>query len=301
MVCRDHRHCSVPVDTLGAMSANTTTSQILTGALLAATLLLSGCAGPNRAAPVVVLNSQHYPKELANETEYTVQAGDTLYAIAWYTGNDYMDIAQWNSLAQPYNIYPGQQLSLVPPKVVVKKTSTVKKLTGTTTKQKTKKSIDQKDSQAYCDCESDVNNSKGIDRKPVIKGFPDRVEEWIWPSSGRIELSNNSGSGTNSGLDIYAKKGSDIVAAAAGKVVYAGNALRGYGNLIIIKHTESFLSAYAHNDQILVKERDWISAGQLIAKMGDTGTSSVRLHFEIRYRGKAVEPMKYLPNKNNNK
>ena len=98
------------------------------------------------------------------------------------------------------------------------------------------------------------------------------------------------------GIDIAGAKGSKVVAAADGKVVYSGSALRGYGNLVIIKHTDTFLSAYAYNDAILVKEREWVSAGQQIATMGDSGTNSVKkLHFEVRYRGKSLDPMKYLP------
>ena len=267
----------------------------VTGLIVSITLV--SCAGPKRPAPVVVLNSQHYPEAERKLTNYTVKAGDTLYAIAWYTGNDYRDIAKWNSLSEPYNIYPGQSLNLQSSERVLKKLRTVNNTTGQTSKHKPKMSIDQKDSQAYCDCEPDVNNTKGVVSKPKINGFPQRVEKWIWPAQGRIELSNSNGQTTQTGVDIYSNQGSEVVAAASGKVVYAGNALRGYGNLIIIKHTESFLSAYAHSDRILVSEREWVSAGQEIAKMGDTGTTKVKLHFEIRFRGKAVEPMKYLPNK----
>ena len=265
----------------------------VTGLIVSITLV--SCAGPKRPAPVVVLNSQHYPEAERKLTNYTVKAGDTLYAIAWYTGNDYRDIAKWNSLSEPYNIYPGQSLNLQSSERVLKKLRTVNNTTGQTSKHKPKMSIDQKDSQAYCNCESDVNNTKGVVSKPKINGFPQRVEKWIWPAQGRIELSNSNGQTTQTGVDIYSNQGSEVVAAASGKVVYAGNALRGYGNLIIIKHTESFLSAYAHSDRILVSEREWVSAGQEIAKMGDTGTTRVKLHFEIRFRGKAVEPMKYLP------
>ena len=265
----------------------------VTGLIVSITLV--SCAGPERPAPLVVLNSQHYPEAEKKLTNYTVKAGDTLYAIAWYTGNDYRDIAKWNSLSEPYNIYPGQSLNLQSSERVLKKLRTVNNTTGQTSKHKPKMSIDQKDSQAYCNCESDVNNTKGVVSKPKINGFPQRVEKWIWPAQGRIELSNSNGQTTQTGVDIYSNQGSEVVAAASGKVVYAGNALRGYGNLIIIKHTESFLSAYAHSDLILVSEREWVSAGQEIAKMGDTGTTRVKLHFEIRFRGKAVEPMKYLP------
>ena len=270
-------------------------SRTVATVILCVTLL--SCAGPERPAPVVVLNSQHYPEQEEKLTRYTVKAGDTLYAIAWYTGHDYRDIAEWNSLPKPFNIYPGQTLNLQPSRRVSKNPRSVNNTTGQTREQKPKMSIDQKDSQAYCECESDVNNPKGLVGKPPKNGFPQRVERWVWPANGQVKLSNSNSQATSTGVDIYANQGSKVVAAAAGKVVYAGNALRGYGNLIIIKHTESFLSAYAHNDQILVSERDWVDAGQEIGKMGSTGTNSVKLHFEIRYRGKAVEPMKYLPNK----
>ena len=118
---------------------------------------------------------------------------------------------------------------------------------------------------------------------------------WKWPVQGRIiEGFSNSEHG-NKGIDISGTRGSDIKAASGGKVVYAGNALRGYGNLIILSHNDDFLSAYAHNDSILVREGQQVSRGQVIAKMGDSEAKSVRLHFEIRYRGQTVNPMKYLP------
>ena len=101
--------------------------------------------------------------------------------------------------------------------------------------------------------------------------------------------------GGNKGIDIAGSKGQAIVATADGRVVYAGNALRGYGNLIIIKHNDDYLSAYAHNDTMLVREQQEVKAGQKIATMGSTGTSSTRLHFEIRYKGKSVNPLQYLP------
>ncbi len=99
----------------------------------------------------------------------------------------------------------------------------------------------------------------------------------------------------NKGIDIAGKRGSPIVAAADGKVVYTGDALKGYGKLVIIKHSDSYLSAYAHNDAILVKEQQWVRAGQKIAQMGNSGSQRVKLHFEIRYKGKSVNPLRHLP------
>lgn len=119
---------------------------------------------------------------------------------------------------------------------------------------------------------------------------------WQWPTvKGKIIETFSTGEHGNKGIDISDKRGSLIRSAAGGKVVYAGNALRGYGNLIIINHNDDYLSAYAHNDSILVSEGAEVKAGQTIAKMGDTETASVRLHFEIRFRGQSVNPMNYLP------
>ena len=119
--------------------------------------------------------------------------------------------------------------------------------------------------------------------------------KWQWPTEGRVIAGFSSAEGGNKGIDIAGAKGQPVKAAAAGKVVYAGNALQGYGNLIIIKHNDNFLSAYAHNDTIKVNEQDNVRAGQTIATLGSTGTNSNKLHFEIRYLGKSVDPARYLP------
>ncbi|QLB41986.1 peptidoglycan DD-metalloendopeptidase family protein [Mannheimia pernigra] len=127
--------------------------------------------------------------------------------------------------------------------------------------------------------------------------IPTSSIKWQWPTNGRVISGFSSTEGGNKGLDIAGTKGQDVNAAAAGKVVYAGNALQGYGNLIIIKHTDDFLSAYAHNNTIDVDEQDIIQAGQKIATLGSTGTNTNKLHFEIRYKGKSVDPTRYLPQK----
>ena len=118
---------------------------------------------------------------------------------------------------------------------------------------------------------------------------------WQWPTSGNIIQGFSDTDGGNKGIDISGSRGQSVKAAASGRVVYAGNALRGYGNLIIIKHNDDFLSAYAHNDKILVTDQQEVKAGQEIAKMGSSGTNNVKLHFEIRYKGKSVDPVRYLP------
>ena len=118
---------------------------------------------------------------------------------------------------------------------------------------------------------------------------------WQWPTSGNIIQGFSDTDGGNKGIDISGSRGQAVKAVASGRVVYAGNALRGYGNLIIIKHNDDFLSAYAHNDKILVTDQQEVKAGQEIAKMGSSGTNTVKLHFEIRYKGKSVDPIRYLP------
>ena len=128
---------------------------------------------------------------------------------------------------------------------------------------------------------------------PTSNGGP--VSSWKWPTEGKTIDSFSASEGGNKGIDIAGSRGQPIFATANGRVVYAGNALRGYGNLIIIKHNDDYLSAYAHNDTMLVREQEEVKAGQKIATMGSTGTSSVRLHFEIRYKGKSVNPLRYLP------
>ncbi len=130
--------------------------------------------------------------------------------------------------------------------------------------------------------------------KPAPKPEPVKVSDWMWPTKGRVISTFSSSTNGNKGIDIAGQRGQSINATAAGTVVYAGNALRGYGNLIIVKHNDDFLSAYAHNDQLFVKENQTVTAGQKIATMGSSGAQSVKLHFEIRYKGKSVDPMKYL-------
>jgi lipoprotein NlpD len=127
------------------------------------------------------------------------------------------------------------------------------------------------------------------------KPYSNKIRKWVWPSTGNIIAKFSNKENGNKGIDIAGSIGSSIVSAADGKVVYYGNALRGYGNLIIIKHNDDYLSAYAHNRKVLVKEKDFVKAGQKIAEMGNSDSDRVKLHFEVRYRGKSVNPLKYLP------
>ena len=125
--------------------------------------------------------------------------------------------------------------------------------------------------------------------------FPNKITAWLWPTKHSVSRGFANTEHGNKGLDFNGNLGSPILAAAAGKVVYTGDALRGYGKLVIVKHSDSFLSAYAHNDSILVKEQQWVRAGQKIATMGKSGSDTVKLHFEVRYKGQSVDPSRYLP------
>ena len=127
--------------------------------------------------------------------------------------------------------------------------------------------------------------------------FSQKISRWRWPVKGKIIAHFSSKAQGNKGIDIAGRRGTSIRSAANGKVVYAGSALRGYGKLVIIKHNDDYLSAYAHNDSILVKEQQQIKSGDVIAKMGNTDAQRVMLHFEVRFRGKSVDPLKYLPKK----
>ena len=189
---------------------------------------------------------------------HTVEKGDTLYSISWRYGLDAKKLARWNSLPRPYTIYPGQRLKLSPGGSSIK--STVKK-----------------------------SNQKKTKKKVVAAKPPG---DWRWPVKGKV-ISKFSNS--NNGIDIAAKEGAAILATSAGKVVYAGSGLRGYGNLLIIKHNTTYFSAYAHSRRLLVKEGSLVKTGERIAEVGSTGTNRVKLHFEIRRDGNPVDPLKYLP------
>ena len=164
----------------------------------------------------------------------------------------------------------------------------------TSSKQKViKKPIAQKKKQEYG---GNVAEQK-VSKKAQSQGtaFSQKIRKWRWPAKGKVIHKFSTAKQGNKGIDIAGRRGDSVKATADGKVVYAGDALQGYGQLVIVKHNEDYLSAYAHNDRILVKEQQVVKAGQVIARMGDTDAERVMLHFEVRFRGKSVNPMKYLP------
>ncbi|HFT3530000.1 TPA: murein hydrolase activator NlpD [Klebsiella variicola] len=261
---------------------------------------------------------------------YTVKRGDTLFYIAWVTGNDFRDLAQRNNVPAPYALNVGQVLQVgnasgqpITGENAVSQASARASggATATTTSaQKSTAVVASQPTITYSEFSGEQSATKMLpNNKPATTtttvvapvtapttvsttqptasstSTSSPISSWRWPTDGKVIENFSGAEGGNKGIDIAGSKGQAIVATADGRVVYAGNALRGYGNLIIIKHNDDYLSAYAHNDTMLVREQQEVKAGQKIATMGSTGTSSTRLHFEIRYKGKSVNPLQYLP------
>lgn len=288
-----------------------------------AAAVVTGCSSSGSHAPVVEYGAKLKKPALpitaqpikaaprnkdSRPMDYVVQKGDTLYSIAFNYGLDYREIAELNSIRNHDMILVGQALHLPsastsnvdngkPLEIPVKNQPKVAKL--------------QYSEQAVAQIEKIQNDLKApesvmaakIQAKPEIRpgakidGIADddgSALEWGMPTSGTL-ISEFSESASRKGIDISGKLGQPIVASSAGKVVYSGNSLRGYGKLVIIKHSKAYLSAYAHNDRLLVKEGQNIIKGEKIAEMGNTDTDRVSLHFEIRRFGKPVDPANYLP------
>ncbi len=257
-------------------------------AAISSLILVTGCAGRTAPAPVIKINTQvQETSPWDNADTHQVQEGETLYGIAWLYGLDYQMLAQNNGLKEPYAIGVGQKLNLV--KKSVKQAPIVADTKDTTAKPPSRKTVAQNNKSVY------RSKHKSETKKVSESILPQRVKRWVWPTKGTIVGTFSTAEAGIKGIEIANAIGTPVVSAAEGKVVYSGNALRGYGNLVIIKHTDHFLSAYAHNNKILVQERDIVQAGQPIAVMGDSGTNSAKLRFEIRYNGKSLDPLKYLP------
>jgi lipoprotein NlpD len=286
---------------------------------------------PNSTDNAPMINSQGHivynrsynsiPKGSYSGKTYQVKRGDTLFYIAWITGNDFRDLAARNNIPAPYGLEVGQKIQIS--NVSSEASANSGTLVATDA---TRGGVPQAPSggmmsgtvvasqptTTYSGSSSKQNVGHMLPTAGVVtattapvtapatpvesttdNGGP--VSSWKWPTGGKIIDSFSASEGGNKGIDIAGSRGQPVLATASGRVVYAGNALRGYGNLIIIKHNDDYLSAYAHNDSMLVREQQEVQAGQKIATMGSTGTSSVRLHFEIRYMGKSVNPLRFLP------
>ena len=219
---------------------------------------------------------------------YTVKPGDTLIRIGLDTGHNFRDIVRWNNLENPNLIEVGQVLRIVAPStdntLVVTRPVTSGSAVTTTV--------------AVPARPASAASAPAVPAAAASSQQPAATEDdiaWIWPAQGKLIAGFDEVK--NKGFDIDGKAGDPIIAAGDGRVVYAGAGLRGYGNLIILKHNNTFLTAYAHNQTLLVKEDQSVKKGQKSAEMGNSDTDRVKLHFEIRRQGKPVDPARYLPAK----
>lgn len=266
---------------------------------------LSGCSSRSQPAPVESVYKGRTVYDFAagslTAASYQVQPGDTLYSIAFRAEMDLRDIASLNKLQRPYEIYPGQVLSLSnsttnnPAVAPVNRPKRPNNIQTDAKNHKSMKKIDLKEPVASKPQGEYVENEP-VEKRTEKQSTSDSSEvSWLWPSQGRIVQRFSANKPGRSGLVFAGNKGDSVTAAAAGKVVYVGSALRGFGRLIILKHNDDYITAYAHNDELLVEEGQWVTAGQRIATMGDSEADTVRLRFELRYRGSSVNPEEYLP------
>ncbi len=254
--------------------------------ILIVLLLFSGCAYRHAKAPV---------KDRAQPSStkvgvHVVAEGETLYSIAWSYNLNYKDLARSNGIGRNYTIYPGQKIDL--------RSLGVGANTSAESRSSTRRSGSKTNAEVARNSKgSRLKNKSKKSAKNTKKKFGANAIKWNWPAEGKILKGFSANNGLNKGIDIGGKLGEPVLAAAPGTVVYSGDGLRGYGKLIIIKHSDMYLSAYAHNRRILVREGDEVGTNEKIAEMGNTGTDSVKLHFEIRFDGRPVDPIAYLPPK----
>jgi len=228
-------------------------------------LTLAACGGH----PVVPVLERHQPPPDRLLT-HTVVSGDTLYTVAWVYGKDWRQLAALNGLNAPYTIQVGQKLKLEGSVPVVR-------------------------ARPKTTAKPSVRPPSAESRTASGSPSPGRTGKWRWPASGHVLTTFGSGSPPHKGIDIAGAVGTPVLAANDGTVVYAGSGIRGYGKLLIVKHSNEYLSAYAHNQRLLVSEGAQVRGGQRIAEFGSSGTDSVKLHFEVRRDGKPIDPRTVLP------
>ena len=251
-------------------------TRFLIAFLSASLMLLVGCSAPRTKPAGITDRSGGSVVEPTPPGYYRVKKGDTLARIALDNGQAPRDVTQWNKAANP-NFNPN--LIEVGDLILIKGPSTVKPAKVA----EKKPAADKPDTPAQAQASAPEPTKNEIVAEPGIR--------LSWPAKGKVIAEFSE---TNKGIDIAGKVGEPILAASDGKVVYAGNSLRGYGNLVIVKHDNTYLTAYAHNSKLLVKEGDAVRKGQRIAEMGDTDANAIKLHFELRVNGKPVNPTPYL-------
>lgn len=297
------------------------TRTIESALILAAGLLLAACASPHRTpapvedrgigrgatvAPPVVTEAPKPGAENAGKAGYyTVKPGDTVIRISLENGQNWRDIVRWNNLDNPNVIEVGQVLRVQPPAPaapvanadgVVARPVAPASAAGAALPPAGAASAAAPAASAASAPRTTTASAPTlppVNTPPVAPG--DDEVSWAWPTASGAALLAGFDEQKNKGLDLGGKNGDAVLAAADGRVVYAGAGLRGYGNLIILKHNNTYLTAYAHNQALLVKEDQSVRKGQKIAEMGSSDTDRVKLHFEIRRQGKPVDPTRYLP------
>jgi lipoprotein NlpD len=252
--------------------------------------LMTGCTSAYQS-PVADIDE---PRFLDSDRIHRVNEGETLYAVAWIYDLDFLQIARANNLASPYIIIPGQILNVDPRALPVAQPPASSRQLPAGSPNTSTRVAEARPAPA-----TTASNTRAGETPPPVQVNPVRVQQgpvnWGWPAQGNI-IGRFSASGVeNKGIDIAGQKGDAVVAAANGEVVYAGSGLLRYGDLVIIKHNDLFLSAYAHNSALLVSEGDRVSRGEKIAELGSTGIDQDMLHFEIRLEGNPVDPLSYLP------
>ena len=279
-------------------------------------LLLAACA-THPPAPVVERSSRPPPSEIPVDGLYRVERGDTLYAIAFKYGLDHRDIARWNNIASPYTIYPDQALRLRSPPpssvattgVPARSSRTTSTTQGSESRSSTPSSGSRSSSSSPAAGATTAARSSTQQKTPESSTPAPRTPPassssgagssggWAWPLEGPVLRSFKAGDPTRKGIDISGSEGAPVRAASGGEVVYSGNGLIGYGELVIVKHDDRMLSAYAHNRRRLVVEGERVSRGQEIAEVGRNDRSETVLHFEIRRDGKPIDPLQLLPSR----
>jgi lipoprotein NlpD len=287
-------------------SLDTLVSHAFGGLIMICVLTLTGCVSSGRSSPApvedhptfkkkqptksttapstsapAVASSAPAPDPAAKSGYYTVKQGDTLIRIGLDHGQNWRDIMRWNALENPNLIEVGQVLRVAPPsvnaaseEVVVKPVTTPGNVAG-----------------SQVEAKPNPQNQAPAANTPAPEVSEEQLT-FMWPVQGNVLAGFDDAK--NKGIDIGGKLGEPVLASADGKVVYAGSGLRGYGNLVILKHNNTYLTAYAHNQTLLVKEDQQVKRGQKIAEMGNSDSEQVKLHFEIRKLGKPVDPAKLL-------
>ncbi|OZI61050.1 peptidoglycan DD-metalloendopeptidase family protein [Bordetella genomosp. 11] len=287
---------------MGARTARSSRAMLCVGLLC---LVLAGCASRTTRAPVVDLNTSTAPTApAAAGATYVVKPGDTLYGISRANGVDIESLKRWNNIADSNHLAVGQVLKLSAPSGGAAGGAAGTKTPPTTPAKPSDTRIEPTplpppgEQPAQPTQQPPANNPPATSTPtPVETPKPARAADagvinWGWPAQGQIIATFSN---STKGIDIAGNAGDPVVAAADGKVMYSGNGVRGLGNLIIVQHTNGFITAYAHNRALLVKSGAEVKKGAKIAEIGQTDAPSPRLHFEVRRQGTPVDPLQYLP------